>query len=151
MFWFLEYGLERGGQWSARISVKHLASSRIKSKSMSLFFYAGMDENSLTFNLAPLMVGDKMTGIIGKTSSLGDFRMDFVASNKSQVKRTFYSFIDSPGPHKFTDSVRQSLRLFGEGHDNIGLDSDPNSTKNPNLIVYQVTAKIPFDIDIMFQ
>ena len=111
-------------------------------------------ENSLAFNLAPVMVGDKMTGIIGKTSSLGDFRMDFVANNKSQVKRTSYSSIDSPGPHKFTESVQnsiwKSLRQFEEGNYNIGPNSDPNATKSPNLIVYQVTAEIPFDIDISF-
>ena len=38
---------------------------------ISLFFYAGMDENSSGFKLSPIMVnnnvGEKMVGIIGES------------------------------------------------------------------------------------
>ena len=145
----LDHGLEKGGQWSARISVKTSASSRIKSKSISLFLYAGMDDNSSGFKLSPMMIGDKMSGIMGKTNSLGDFRMNFVTKNG--VKRQFYSLIESLGPHKFTENVMHRLRRFGQGNDAIGLDSDHMSAQNPNLIVYQVNADLPFEMDIEFE
>ena len=108
-----------------------------------------MDDNSSGFKLAPMMIGDKMSGIMGKTNSLGDFRMNFVTKNG--VKREFYSLIESLGPHKFTENVMHRLRRFGQGNDAIGLDSDHMSAQNPNLIVYQVNADLPFEMDIEFE
>ena len=62
---------KKGGQWSARVSIKQSSTARIKQKMVSLFFYAGMDENSSAFKLSPIMVndpvGEKMVGIIGKS------------------------------------------------------------------------------------
>ena len=147
----LDHNLEKGGQWSARISVKPSPSSRNPPKTISLFLYAGMDENPSNFKLAPMMLGDRLTGIMGKTNSLGDFRMNFVTKNG--IKRDFYSLIESLGPHKFTENVMHRLRRFGQGNENIGLDSDHMSAKvmDPNMIVYQVNAELPFEIDIEFE
>ena len=62
---------KKGGQWSARVSIKQSSTARTKQKMISLFFYAGMDENSSGFKLSPIMVnnnvGEKMVGIIGES------------------------------------------------------------------------------------
>lgn len=142
--------LDKGGQWTARVSAqstKHL-------KQVSLFLYVGMDENASGYKLRPVFGGadsSQMTGIVGKTEHLGDFRMDFVSQNLPSIKETFYACIDSPGPHKFTESMMQRLRLFQMGNVKvIGIDSQHLKSDNPNFIIYQINAKLPFEIDIVF-
>ena len=140
-----------GGQWSARITVDK-SSAKSKTKSVTLFLYAGMDEKSSDFTLRPILSegqNSEMTGIVGKTSSLDDFRLNFFSENG--VTQSFYSLIDTPGPQKFTESVMQRLRLFQMGSKRIiGLDSEHLRSSDPNLIVYQVNAELPFKIDITF-
>ena len=55
--------------------------------------------------------------------------------------RNFFSVIDSPGPHKFTESVLNRLRMY-DNKKVIGLDNrgaGPNM--RANLVVYQVRVK----------
>ena len=54
--------------------------------------------------------------------------------------RNFFSVVDSPGPHKFTESVMNRLRMY-DNKRVIGLDNrgaGPNMRSN--LVVYQVTV-----------
>ncbi len=67
--------------------------------------------------------------------------------------------IFSPGgPHKFTDSVLGRLRMYKqEGHQSssvIGLDTPPPGAVTQakgNILAYQVTAEVPFALDVVFQ
>ena len=58
-----------------------------------------MDENSSGYKLRPVFGGSdaqKLTGIVGKTVGLGEFRMDFItgSGNENQAHHTFHSQID---------------------------------------------------------
>lgn len=64
-----------------------------------------------------------------------------------KILKQKYSINFSPGPHKFTDSVLGRLRLFDKKV--IGLDGGRES--DANLVVYQVNAEIPFELDIAFE
>ena len=86
--------------WTSRIQIE---SKRSKSREISLFLYAGMDENSIGYKLKPIMdEHGQVSGIIGKTLELGDFQLNF---HSKGAKQSYYSMIDSPGPHKFTENV----------------------------------------------
>ena len=113
-----------------------------------------MDENSgiSGFRLKPVFSqsGSLMTGIIGSTVALGDFKIDFVGEGAT-IQDTFYSSLLSSGPHKFTENVLERLRLYQNGKNRvIGLDPNHLSSDEPNLIIYQVNAQLPFEIDIVF-
>jgi len=76
--------------------------------------------------------------------------------------------LHSPGgPHKFTDSTMSRLRIYGQQPQRgqqgpppaIGLDS-PGAPERAhllaqgslaNLVVYQVTATLPFTLDVIFE
>ena len=86
--------------WTSRIQID---SKRSKSKEISLFLYAGMDDNSIGYKLKPIMdEHGQVSGIIGKTLELGDFQLNF---HSKGAKQSYYSMIESPGPDKFTENV----------------------------------------------
>ena len=132
--------------WTSRIQVEQ---ERGKSKEVSLFLYAGMDENAIGYKLKPILSENgQVVGIVGKTLELGDFQLNFHTEN-AQIKQSYYSLIESDGPQKFTDNVMQRLRLFNDGKNrNIGLDSQHMRSESPNLIVYQINVQVPFEIDV---
>ena len=59
-----------------------------------------MDENSNSgYKLRPVFGGSdaqKLTGIVGKTVGLGEFRMDFItgSGSENQAHHSFHSLID---------------------------------------------------------
>lgn len=57
------------------------------------------------------------------------------------------------GPHKFTDSVLGRLRMYKNKGNAIGLDSPASGQglEGSNLVVYQVTADIPFELEVVFE
>ena len=132
--------------WTSRIQVEQ---GRGKAKEVSLFLYAGMDENAIGYKLKPILSENgQVVGIVGKTLELGDFQLYFHTEN-AHVKQSYYSLIDSAGPQKFTDNVMQRLRLFNDGKSrNIGLDSQHMRSESPNLIVDQINVQVPFEIDV---
>lgn len=149
---------QHGGEWSARISAEAIG-NKTKAKSITLFFYAGMDEGNSGGQLRPLFGGrdaNQMTGIVGSTNSLDDFTLTFSPteedSSNTRVRHVFHATADSPGPHKFTETVMQRLRLYQ--HDKlriIGLDPTHLKSDNPNFVVYQVNAMLPFQLDVVFK
>merc|ERR1712029_996934 len=132
--------------WTSRIQVEQ---ERGKSKEVSLFLYAGMDENAIGYKWKPILSENgQVVGIVGKTLELGDFQLNFHTEN-AQIKQSYYSLIESDGPQKFTDNVMQRLRLFNDGKNrSIGLDSQHMRSESPNLIVYQINVQVPFEIDV---
>ena len=147
--------INKGGSWTGRIRVEH-KTPKNKIKEIILFLYAGMDENSSGYQLRPVFAGandQKMTGIVGKTIGLGDFRMNFVPKSESpqNIRHTFHSLVHSAGPHEFTQSVEKRLRLKKiENEFIIFLDPEQSKSTDPNMILYQITAQIPFEIDVVF-
>lgn len=140
------YIKEEDDKWSARVTVH---SNSKKPRQVTLFFYAGMDENASGYTLRPILSDSEMTGIIGNTNGLGDFQLHF--SSDAHDQQSFYSLMDTAGPHKFTESVMQRLKLFQMGNSRvIGLDAEHLRSSDPNLVVYQVNAQIPFEIDVSF-
>ena len=78
-----------------------------------------------------------MHGVSGRSQGLGDFGVKFHPRGEGLI-RNFFSVIDSPGPHKFTESVMNRLRMY-DNKKVIGLDNrgaGPNMRSN--LVVYQV-------------
>ncbi len=136
-------------RWSARVSVEPSRPSK-KPKHVTLFFYFGMDEKAQDYTMRPIMSGKDMIGIVGKTETLSGFRVDFVP-HQSQANEAFYSLIDSQGPQAYSDNVLQRLKVFQVGGQRvIGLDSEHMRSQDPNLIVYQVNAQLPFEMDVSF-
>ncbi len=60
----------------------------------------------------------------------------------------------SEGTHKFWNSVAGRMKQYPSKNQKepiiIGLDPNHLKSDNPNLIVYQVIAKLPFTMDAVF-
>ena len=145
--------IKKGGAWTARIKVEP-KNKKVKVKEIILFLYAAMDENSSGYKLRPVFGGpdaQQMTGIVGKTNALGDFKMDFVTNSGSNIRHSFHSSIESAGPHRFSDDVKARLRMINIGSENvIGLNPETTKAADPNMILYQINAQLPFEIDVVF-
>ena len=59
--------------------------------------------------------------------------------------------ICSAGPHEFTQNVLKRLRSIKNGPNFIiGMDPEHMRSSDPNLILYQINAQLPFEIDVVF-
>jgi hypothetical protein len=67
--------------------------SRKSGNRITLFFYAGLDEGGQGLLEPTFSKGSKMSGISGSTLALGNFQIEFTATNSTQqrVKQIFYS------------------------------------------------------------
>ena len=136
---------------------------RRKPETVTFFYYAALDEGAIG-NIRPIFDSDnhrELTGINGFTENLGPHEIFFVVdkANEAQKPQFFFTAMNVPTPDKYTDAVMSKLRLYpkdGKTQANpnpknqiIGLDSSIDAGDN-NFVVFQVTAKLPFEFDVVF-
>ncbi|TRY78619.1 hypothetical protein TCAL_06619 [Tigriopus californicus] len=143
-------GGDRGGDWTARIRVEQNHTKKV-TQMVSLFFYFGLDEKAEGALLPVLDASDalRMNEISGTSPTLGSFRVKFVENG--QAKQHFHAKLISPGPQSYTDLVMRQLRRYEDKQAAIGLDPTSNVEGDPNLLVYQVNAVTPFELDVVFE
>ncbi|XP_056642689.1 uncharacterized protein LOC130449061 [Diorhabda sublineata] len=147
-----------GGDWTARIEVDHVKSNTsLKDEDVSLVWYMALDEETKGF-LESTNFETKITGIKGKTSTLGEFRVKFVNTSGILQHESFLS-TRTPGLHVIKETVISSLRLAQD---------DPSSRRKivlggqlpsfaghekrePNLVAIQLTGRVPFTIDVIYE
>ncbi|CAG9768795.1 unnamed protein product [Ceutorhynchus assimilis] len=152
-------GGQNGGEWTARISVDILPKYKSlisKDEQVSLIWYAAMDSETEGF-IAPTNSNTDITGIRGETSTLGEFKMTMFPQQGKVDHESFLS-TSAPGLNLLKETVIWSLRL---AQDNpkvprkivLGGQIYPAETenKNPNLVATQITAKLPFTLDVVFE
>ncbi|XP_050312550.1 mannosyl-oligosaccharide glucosidase [Anthonomus grandis grandis] len=149
-------GGQHGGEWTARITADVLPEYQNKvpkSERISLIWYAALDKDTEGF-LAPTNSNTDLTGIRGETSGLGQFKMTLFPQQGTVDHESYLSTV-VPGLDLLKETVINSLRLDPGGPRKIVLGGaiDPPGGPNgvPNLVATQITAKLPFSIDIVFE
>lgn len=152
-------GGQNGGEWTARISVDVINKYKDMidpTEQVSIIWYAALDAETEGF-IAPTNSATEVTGIRGETSSLGEFKMKLFPQTGEIDHESFLSTV-SPGLNLLKETVISALRLAQDnpkGPRKIILGGQINPVgverKDPNFVAIQVTAKLPFSIDVVFE
>lgn len=151
-------GGRHGGDWTARIGVRSEKGERDGEK-ISLLFYSAIEEKTNGKIRAVLGEKNRLTGMEGNTEGLGFFTINLIPTLGHIEEHSFLATV-APGLHLLKETVLQNLRIASykgstKKHIVLGgeqLSSTHDGTKlEPNFIVTQVTAKIPFEFEISFE
>ncbi|XP_011041513.1 PREDICTED: mannosyl-oligosaccharide glucosidase GCS1-like [Populus euphratica] len=137
-----------GGDWAVQIDVQTDKSERDNEmlRHGHLFFYLA-DESGHVLNLAGDTSDiDKNSHLAsGSRSDIGDWQLHLESKD---VLELHYSGFRTPHIHNLSDLVQQNLgaqvRKFGQ------LLLSDSSEDSPNILVFQISASIPFKADIVF-
>lgn len=137
-----------GGDWTARVSFNTKIKSRIGDV-VSLMFYTAIENQTIGY-IQPEYFD--LAGVDGYTEGLGHFKIKLSNVTQSVIHESFL-FTRCTGLNLIKETVLGTLSALRSN--DVRLFSLPNevssmSTKD-NLFVTQVTLKIPFDIDIIFE
>ncbi|ONI30057.1 hypothetical protein PRUPE_1G228900 [Prunus persica] len=141
-----------GGDWVVRIDVRsHKYSHKSKRneefwRSAHLFFYlADEDGNALTLGGDNLGIRESSPLASGLRTDIGSWQLHL--KSRGDVEVHYFGF-KMPHTHNLSDIVQEYLepqvRKFGP------LQLPDISDKSPNILVFQISAKIPFKTDIAF-
>ena len=151
-------GGSNGGDWSARVSVISENPNR-NGEELSLLFYTAIEEKSHGSIKASLRDEHKLSGMEGYTKGLGSFRIS-LNPTKGFIEENSYLATVAPGLHVLKETVLHNLRVAshrGSPKKHIILAGEqlplsPDGKKmEPNFVVTQLTAKIPFEFEVNFE
>lgn len=140
---------------------------------VTLFFYLTIDDNGKGL-LQPIRAIDNMdtagmetnqsmkylglSVVHGHTEKLGDFRVAFYSSDESRVVHTGFLSSTVSSPHLVKEAVQSGLRIMKDKKNKqryitlAGVSFPHDDTlKQPNLVVHQVTGKLPFELEVVYE
>lgn len=135
-----------GGDWTARISFNTDIKSGMN-KTVSLLFYTAI-ENQTVGNIK----GENFNVHSGYTEGLGEFRVQF-SNISSPIIHNSYISLKTPGLDVIKETILNSFRLKYLGKERLFtlINEVVHMNQRPNLIVTQLTFKVPFDVDIIYE
>ncbi|WMV29126.1 hypothetical protein MTR67_022511 [Solanum verrucosum] len=143
-----DHGSGYGGDWAVRIGVQSDESVPDEEmlKTAHLFFYVA-DEGGKSLTLGSRVLdihGDSILAS-GSRSDIGDWQLHLFSEDVSGVH---YSGFKTPHIHNLSDLVQANLAVQARqfGH----LQLSDSSDDSPNILVFQISARIPFKADIVF-
>uniref|UniRef100_A0A0C9R244 Mannosyl-oligosaccharide glucosidase n=1 Tax=Fopius arisanus TaxID=64838 RepID=A0A0C9R244_9HYME len=154
-------GGRHGGDWTARIGVtfKEDVIQSDKSEEISFIFYSALEDKSTGNIKASLGADNRLSGMEGYTDGLGAYRFS-MNPTKGTVEEHSFLIAVMPGLDLVRETVLQNLRLASQkgsnlkrivlGGDQLPLDSEGKKT-DPNFCATQVTAKVPFEFEVLFE
>ena len=145
----------------------------LKGEQVTLMFYLTFDDNGKGL-LQPIRAIDNMdtttmetsqsikflglSAVHGHNNKLGDFRIRFFHNEESQVVHTAYLSTTVPSPHLVKDTLQSGLRLMEDKrskqrHISLAgaLFDKEDAAQQPNLVVHQVTGKLPFELEVVYE
>ncbi|XP_044490914.1 mannosyl-oligosaccharide glucosidase GCS1 [Mangifera indica] len=137
-----------GGDWAVRIGVQ-IEESEWENDMLSsghLFFYLADEEgNALTLGSDNLDIHESSLLVTGSRMDVGGWQLHLKAMDDLEVH---YSGFRTPHIHNLSELVLENLgaqaRMFGR------LQLSDTSVRSPNIVVFQISARIPFKVDICF-
>ncbi|XP_057949553.1 mannosyl-oligosaccharide glucosidase GCS1 [Malania oleifera] len=137
-----------GGDWAVRIDVQS-NESRLNEeiwRNGHLFFYlADEDGNALSLGTDNLDVRENSLLASGSRMDVGSWQLHLESADNLEIH---HSGFKTPHIHNLSDLVQENLgaqvRKFGH------LQLSDSSDYTPNVLVFQVSARIPFMMDIVF-
>lgn len=137
-----------GGDWTARVSFNSDDSKKI-GETVSLLFYTAM-ENQTNGHITPEYF--ELIGVEGYTNGLGQFRIKLKNVTQSVIHESFL-VTKCAGLNVIKETMLSSFRLLKTDNERLftfGNDLSSGNSK-ANLFVTQLSLRIPFDIDIVFE
>ncbi|KAL6188201.1 hypothetical protein ACLB2K_039594 [Fragaria x ananassa] len=135
-----------GGDWAVRLDVRNHKSNANDelSRSAHLFFYlADEDGNALTVGEDILGTSENSLLASGSHMDIGNWQLHLKSEDDLEVH---YSGFKTPHIHNLSDLVQENLGLQIRKFNRLQL---PDSSDDyPSILVFQISAKIPFKVDI---
>ncbi|XP_030497086.2 mannosyl-oligosaccharide glucosidase GCS1 [Cannabis sativa] len=136
-----------GGDWAVQVDVQKDEGMQSEDSGGAghLFFYLADEDGSvLSLGRDTLDIHDSLL-TSGSRADVGSWQLHLKSQDDLEVH---YSGFRTPHIHNLSDLVQQSLatqaRKFGR------LELPDTSELSPNIAVFQISARIPFKIDIAF-
>ncbi|KAK1403205.1 Mannosyl-oligosaccharide glucosidase [Heracleum sosnowskyi] len=135
-----------GGDWVVRSNVQAEILNDEKQKTGHLFFYlADEGNNALSLGRGVVDVHESSILASGSREDVGNWQLHLKSVNDLEVH---YSGFKTPHIHNLSDLV---LKTLGDQFRRSGLLQLPDtSDDSSNLLVFQISARIPFKFDIAF-
>ena len=147
--------------------------NELKGQQVTLFFYLTLDDNGKGL-LQPIRLIDSidssqvhsnqsvkflgLAAVDGHTEKLGDFRVSFHHSSEENIVHTAYLSSTIANPNLVKDTLQSGLRLTEDRkskqrHISLAgaLFSKDDTLREPNFVVHQVTGKLPFQLEVVFE
>lgn len=137
-----------GGDWTSRISFDSKKKKRI-GETVSLLMYAAI-ENQTSGYIRPEYY--HIVGVAGFTEGLGEFKIKI--SNVSQtISHQTHLFTKCSGLNVIKETILASFRLHETDTERLFTFANDLAAANAqsNLVVTQLTLKIPFEVDVIFE
>ncbi|RUS86055.1 hypothetical protein EGW08_006209 [Elysia chlorotica] len=149
-------GGEHGGDWSARISF--IPKDPSLSVVVSSFFYVALDQDN--GRLEPKLTKGRLTSVDGWHEDLGSFELQMpnivATAEKSQVKHSYFiSYAKQLDQLK--DILVNGLKVEAwdkgrtQPYFTLSGRRVPRDVPGPNFVIKQVTAKLPFTMEVMYE
>ncbi|PNF40173.1 Mannosyl-oligosaccharide glucosidase GCS1 [Cryptotermes secundus] len=153
-------GGNHGGDWTARISVT-TQYSHLQDELISFLLYSATEEKTKGWIKPEHFQNGLFMGVTGETEGLGAFALKLY-NHSGQVESESYLSTVTQGLHVLKETVFSSLRLVTDhqkgNRRHIVLpgellpSSGPDGKRaEPNFVVTQVTARVPFELDFVFE
>uniref|UniRef100_A0A175YLB1 Mannosyl-oligosaccharide glucosidase n=1 Tax=Daucus carota subsp. sativus TaxID=79200 RepID=A0A175YLB1_DAUCS len=135
-----------GGDWVVRSDVRTEIINDEKQRIGHLFFYlADEGNNALSLGRGVVDVHESSCLASGSREDVGNWQLHLKSANDLEVH---YSGFKTPHIHNLSDLLQETLgdqvRRFGR------LQLPDTSDDSANILVFQITARIPFSFDIAF-
>ncbi|XP_060214175.1 mannosyl-oligosaccharide glucosidase GCS1-like [Lycium barbarum] len=137
-----------GGDWAVRIGVQ--SNESVPDEEMlntaHLFFYVA-DEGGKSLSLGSRVFdihGDSILAS-GSRTEIGDWQLHLLSEDVSAIH---YSGFKTPHIHNLSDLVQADLAVQARKSGHLLLSD--SSDDSPNILVFQISARIPFKADIVF-
>lgn len=137
-----------GGDWAVRLDLQNEESrwNNDMQKSGYLFFYvADEDGNALTLGRDMFDINESALLAIGSRVDIGGWQLHLKGMESLEVH---YSGFRTPHIHNLSDLVVENLATQATMFNRLQLSD--TSVNSPNILVFQISARIPFKADIAF-
>ncbi|OWM89753.1 hypothetical protein CDL15_Pgr024501 [Punica granatum] len=142
-----DLGSGYGGDWAVQIDVQSPKTMPIEDmKNAHLFFYLADEEgNALELSRDSYDIHDNSLLASGSRMDIGSWQLHMKSMDDLEVH---FSGFRTPHMHNLSDLVLENLAEQARKYGRIQLsDTTANS---PNVLVFQISARIPFKTDIAF-
>lgn len=126
---------------------------------ISFVFYSALEDKTTGNIKASLGVDNRVSGMEGYTDGLGAYRF-IINPIKGTIEEHSFLIAITPGLNLVKETVLQNLRLATQkgtnikrivlGGDQLPLDNEGKKI-DPNFCATQITAKVPFEFEILFE